>query len=35
MSEDEVNRRIRAISYGPWQPYMEVNGHKFEYKPGK
>ena len=35
MNEDEVNRRIRAISYGPWQPYMEVNGHRFEYKPEK
>ena len=33
MSEDEISRRIRAISYGQWQPYMEVNGHRFEYKP--
>lgn len=33
MSEDEISRQIRAISYGPWQPYMEVNGRRFEYKP--
>jgi hypothetical protein len=32
MSEDEVKRRIRAISYGPWQPYVEIHGHRFEYK---
>jgi methionyl-tRNA formyltransferase len=34
MTEDEVRRRIRAISYGPWQPYVEIHGHRFEYKPG-
>lgn len=33
MSADEVQRRIRAISYGPWQPYIEIHGHRFEYKP--
>ncbi|MFN8411234.1 MAG: formyltransferase family protein [Anaerolineales bacterium] len=33
MSPDEVQRRIRAISFGPWQPYVEIHGHRFEYKP--
>jgi methionyl-tRNA formyltransferase len=35
MSADEVRRRIRAISYKHWQPYMEIHGYRFEYKPGK
>jgi methionyl-tRNA formyltransferase len=34
MKEDEVKRRIRAVSYKQWQPYVEIHGHKFEYKPG-
>lgn len=33
MSADEVRRRIRAVSYKHWQPYVEIHGHKFEYKP--
>jgi methionyl-tRNA formyltransferase len=33
MSTDEVRRRIRAISYKHWQPYIEIHGQKFEYKP--
>ena len=32
MSEDEVKRKIRAISYKHWQPYVEIHGHRFEYK---
>lgn len=35
MREEEVKRRIRAISYGPWQPYVEIHGYRFEYKTGK
>ncbi len=35
MSKDEVRRRIRAISYKHWQPYVEIHGHRFEYKPKK
>ncbi len=35
MSEDEVRRRIRAISYKHWQPYVEIHGYRFEYKPKK
>ncbi len=33
MSKSEVNRRIRAISYKHWQPYVEIHGHRFEYRP--
>ena len=29
----EVARRIRAVSYGPYQPYVEIEGYRFEYKP--
>ncbi|HEX8990699.1 MAG TPA: formyltransferase family protein [Anaerolineales bacterium] len=34
-SKQEIARRIRAISYGPWQPYVELEGYRFEYKPEK
>jgi methionyl-tRNA formyltransferase len=33
MSKDEIARRIRAISYKRWQPYIEIEGYRFEYKP--
>ena len=33
MSRDEIARRIRAVSYGPWQPYVEIAGFRFEYRP--
>jgi methionyl-tRNA formyltransferase len=33
MSRDEIARRIRAISYKHWQPYVEIQGYRFEYKP--
>ncbi len=32
-SKDEIARRIRAISYKHWQPYIELEGYRFEYKP--
>lgn len=35
MPADEVARRIRAVSYGQYQPYLEVAGYRFEYKPPK
>ncbi len=35
MPPDELARRIRAVSYGAYQPYMEVGGYRFEYKPPK
>lgn len=34
MSADEIRRRIRAVSYKHWQPYVEICGYRFEYKPG-
>jgi len=33
MSAEEVRRRIRAVSYKQWQPYVEIHGHRFEYDP--
>ncbi|MCC7117601.1 MAG: hypothetical protein IT310_03665 [Anaerolineales bacterium] len=33
MSAAEIQSRIRAISYKHWQPYLEIHGYKFEYKP--
>jgi methionyl-tRNA formyltransferase len=33
MSKEEIARRVRAVSYGTWQPYIEIEGYKFEYKP--
>ena len=33
MSKEEIAHRIRAISYQHWQPYVEIEGFRFEYKP--
>jgi methionyl-tRNA formyltransferase len=33
MSREEIARRVRAVSYGKWQPYVEIEGYRFEYKP--
>ncbi len=33
MSRDEIARRVRAVSYGHFQPYVEIEGFRFEYKP--
>ncbi len=33
MSADEIARRVRAVSYKTWQPYIELEGFRFEYKP--
>jgi methionyl-tRNA formyltransferase len=35
MSREEITRRIRAISYLHWQPYVDLHGYRFEYKPGQ
>ncbi|RME87176.1 MAG: hypothetical protein D6770_09990 [Anaerolineae bacterium] len=35
MDADEIARRVRAVSYGPWQPYVELGGYRFELAPGK
>jgi methionyl-tRNA formyltransferase len=34
MPKDEIARRVRAVSYGGFQPYVEIEGYRFEYKPG-
>ena len=33
MDQAEIARRIRAVSFGPWQPYVELNGYRFYYRP--
>ncbi len=33
MPKDEIARRVRAISFGQYQPYVEIEGYRFEYKP--
>jgi methionyl-tRNA formyltransferase len=33
MPEEEIARRIRAVSYGSYQPYVEIADHRFEYVP--
>ncbi len=33
MPKDEIARRLRAVSYQHWQPYIEIQGYRFEYKP--
>jgi len=35
MSTDEIARRVRALSYGAFQPYIEIDGFRFEYVPPK
>jgi len=35
LSKEEVARRVRAVSYGPYQPYVEIHGYRFEYKPDR
>jgi methionyl-tRNA formyltransferase len=33
MSRDEIARRVRAVSYEEYQPYIELHGYRFIYKP--
>jgi len=33
MTKDEIARRVRAVSYGAYQPYVELEGYRFEYAP--
>ncbi len=33
MDTAEVARRVRAVSFGQWQPYVEIAGYRFEYRP--
>lgn len=35
MPVEELARRIRAVSFGEYQPYIEVGGYRFVYKPSK
>lgn len=35
MSREEIARRIRAVSYGRYQPFIEIEGFRFEYVPPK
>jgi len=35
LSDEEVRRRVRATSYGTFQPYLEIAGNIFELKPKK
>ena len=35
MPRDEIARRVRAVSYRHWQPYLDLAGYRFEYKPPK
>jgi len=33
MGREEITRRVRAVSYGQYQPYVEIGGFRFEYIP--
>jgi len=33
MSREEIARRVRAVSYKEWQPYIDLYDFRFEYKP--
>ena len=33
MTKEEIARRVRAVSYGTYQPYVELEGYRFEYAP--
>jgi methionyl-tRNA formyltransferase len=35
MAAHEIARRVRAVSFGRFQPYVELEGYRFEYKPSK
>ena len=33
MPRAEIARRVRAVSFGEYQPYVEIEGYRFEYEP--
>jgi len=33
MDEAEIARRVRAVSFGQWQPYVDIRGHRFTFQP--
>jgi len=35
MSDDEIARRVRAVSYGVFQPTVDLGGFRFELKVDK
>ena len=35
MDKGEIARRVRAVSFGDFQPYIELQGYRFEYVPPK
>jgi methionyl-tRNA formyltransferase len=35
MPKEEIARRIRAVSYDSYRPYVEIGSHRFEYVPPK
>jgi methionyl-tRNA formyltransferase len=35
MDKEEIARRVRAVSYRSFQPYIELQGFRFEYAPPK
>lgn len=35
MNQDEIARRVRAVTYQSWRPFVELEGFRFEYKPEK
>jgi len=35
MDKDEIARRVRALTYGPYRPYVEIKGYKFVYADRK
>jgi methionyl-tRNA formyltransferase len=35
MDKAEIARRVRAVSFGSFQPYIELQGFRFEYAPPK
>jgi methionyl-tRNA formyltransferase len=35
MSRDEIARRVRAVSFGPYGPYLEIQGYRFQYTAKK
>lgn len=32
MPREEINKRIRALDYQGWGPYLELNGHRFKFE---
>ena len=35
MTREEIARRVRAVSFGSFQPYVKLQGYRFEYTPSR